>query len=61
MRFFAISNARLSMGVLLLPPSLLGFLGSSSLRKYVDGEPLRWVILIISFFAAISLLAKTFL
>jgi len=56
-----ISVDQLLMGVLLIPPSLLGFVGSSSLRKYVDGEPLRWAILIISSFAAISLLAKTFL
>jgi uncharacterized membrane protein YfcA len=56
-----ISADQLVMGLLLIPPSLLGFLGSSSLRKYVDGEPLRWAILIISSFAAVSLLVRAFL
>jgi len=56
-----ISTDQLTMGLLLIPPSLLGFLGSHSLRKYIDGEPLRWAILIISSFAAVSLLARTLL
>lgn len=49
------------LGLLLLPGALAGFAASSVLRHHLDGERLRWVVLVISTVAALSLLVQTLL
>jgi uncharacterized membrane protein YfcA len=49
------------IGVGLIPGTVLGFIGSSFLRRHVEGARLRAGVLIISSFAAVGLLVRTLL
>jgi uncharacterized membrane protein YfcA len=54
-----VSADHLWVGFGLWPGTVVGFFGSSFLRRYVDGERLKWAVLVISTAAAVGLLWRT--